>query len=124
MIFYHWTTKSALESIKENGLVPCRGQHCMDIRDRTDARIFLCKEPDINFWRSCFYNVEVLLSISVEEEFMYKNMNCRRASLSPSKMEYSSRVPIPKEMIVDIRIIDRDDFAGDERRYKAKYHIA
>lgn len=122
MIFYHWTTKSNLESIKKNGLVPRRGQHCVDIRDHTPAMIFLCKEADLDFWRNCFWDAEVLIAISVDKDFMTKHMRWRRMKSAPSKMEYASQVAIPKEMIVDIQIIDRKDPNGEEARYRQKYH--
>lgn len=122
MIFYHWTTKEALPSIKEYGLLPCRGQHCIDIRDMTQAMIFLCKEEDLDFWRNCFYDVEVLVSVSVDDDFKSANMKWRRMSRAPSGREYGSQIPIPKEMIVDIKIIDREDFELERKQYNEKYH--
>ena len=122
MIFYHWTTKEALPSIKEFGLVPRRGQHCLDIRDRTQAMVFLCKEEDLDFWRNCFYDVEVLVAVEIDDTFMHSNMKWRRMISAPSKMEYASQVEIPKEMIIDIKIIDRDDFETEKRQYNQKYH--
>lgn len=124
MIFYHWTTKEAYPSIIEHGLIPHQGQHCRDIGDRSKDRIFLCKEEDIQFWRGCFYDVEVLLKIEIDDSWLHDNMNWRQSKLAPSGKEYGAKTAIPREWIVDVQIIDRDDFERERKLYNTKWHIS
>ncbi|MCM1222117.1 MAG: hypothetical protein NC548_47370 [Lachnospiraceae bacterium] len=122
MTFYHWTTKEAYPSIKLEGLIPHQGQHCRDIHDRSHDRIFLCKEEDVPFWRKCFYDVEVLLTIEIDSSWLHDNMNWRKMKSAPSGMEYGAKTEIPPDWIVDVKFIDRDDFDREMKLYNAKYH--
>lgn len=120
MIFYHWTTKEALESIKEQGLVPHRGQHCKDIHDRSSDVVFLCREEGINFWKNCFWDVDVLIKVDCSNLDGMRFRNCR---VTPTEMEYGCTSIIPPSCFLEITEIDRGDKEVLRRSYNANWNI-
>lgn len=109
-ILYHWTSDEAIHQIQRQGLVPRNGHHCKKIHHTGSDMIYLCKKEDIQFWRNCFYDSDVL--IEIECTYLRANLKRRPLSSCPSGYEYSHRgIILPKyfNRVLAIYRGDRDD---------------
>lgn len=109
LTLYHLTASSNLTSIFEHGLLPQVGHHCKQIKDSTFAIVFLCKKEDIQFWKNCFKDVDVVIEIDCAELYNHEGaLKKRRLDNAPSGFEYGSIEPIPSEYFKTIIKIKKD----------------
>jgi len=103
-ILYHITKSKNLQSIMTNGLLPCIGDNCKLVKDKTEPVIFLCTKDMIRFFYRNFNHYgdgyDCILKINIKPYYKENYVKIRRNRL-PKYNEYGCFTTIRPDDIED-----------------------